>query len=36
MRTTLLHGVLHLNEVETSLRHHAQRRALPVYPPPRL
>ena len=28
MRTTLLHGVLRVNEVETSPRHHAQRRAV--------
>ena len=33
MRTTLLYGVLLVNEVETSGRHHKQRRALSVYPP---
>src|SRR5262249_21420977 len=31
MRTTLVNGVLTLNEVETFLRHHVQRRAHPVY-----
>jgi hypothetical protein len=34
MRTTLVSGVLTYNEVETSPRHHVQRRAHPVYPRP--
>ncbi len=32
MRTTLVSGVLTYYEVETSPRHHEQRRAHPVYP----
>jgi len=32
MRTTLVNGVLTVNEVETSPRHHVQRRATLVYP----
>ena len=35
MRTTLVSGSQSLNEVETSPRHHVQRRASPVYPRPR-
>src|SRR5712692_3712339 len=34
VRTTLVSGVLTYNEVETSPRHHVQRRAHPVYPRP--
>jgi len=35
VRTTLVSGSQSLNEVETSPRHHVQRRASPVYPRPR-
>ena len=35
MRTTLVSGSQSLNEVETSPRHHVQRRAPTVYPRPR-